>query len=360
MLPLCRLAVLAAWVGVPSRPHCQRHRPPKLNWLDDYKAEASSGGGPGFTNQVMDSDAAEFMVEVNFAHMEELRQVARVKGLEDGVDWTREYLSSVQVTSVDNRGMLLQEVICSASDQRCIAVDVVIPWPSNAPARRLPEMLSAFVELSRCAYARPALDEFATPPEYQAQQKELDELMSLMNGQFGKLLRFYALKHSRLEPSRWLSPTETVEQCRLTQLTYEGLSLELKTLDLGAYSLEFGEARVTRQKWSTSILFANRCQSAEEVEMTLLRMFDNTAAAVEEGRINVEGVAPEPEAEAMANAQNENEYAQADARLDLFCERDRRLRWAVRARRIANSNRATARYMAASREWQWNHESGDY
>ena len=100
--------------------------------------------------------------------------------------------------------------------------------------------------------------------------------------------------------------------------------------------------------------FANRCQSADEVETSLLRMFDNTAAAVEEGRINVEGVAPEPEAEAFANAQNEQ--AQADSRVALFRERDRRLRWAVRARRIEISNRATARYIAYSRQWT----TGDY
>ena len=50
---------------------------------------------------------------------------------------------------------------------------------------------------------------------------------------------------------------------------------------------------------------------------------------------------------------------EADARTALFRERDRRLRWAVRARRIANSNRATARYMAASRQWQWDYGS-DY
>ena len=41
--------------------------------------------------------------------------------------------------------------------------------------------------------------------------------MSLMNAQFGKLLRFYALKHAR----EALAPTEQVEQAKLTQLTFD-------------------------------------------------------------------------------------------------------------------------------------------
>ena len=350
MLPC--VTALVAWRLCPA---CHRHRPLQLNFLDDFKAEGSSGF---WSSPAVDPDAEQFIGEINYAHMEELRQIARVKGTEDGVDWSTEYLASVQVTSVDESVILLQEVICSASDQRCIAVDVPIPWPPNVAVQRLPEMLSAFTGISRRAYAHATLgEEYPLLPEYQRQQNELNGLMSLMNAQFGKLLRFYALKHSRLERSRFLSPTETVEQSKITQLTFEGLSLELTTLDMGAYSLEFGEARVARQTWSTSILFASPCHSADEVENSLLRMFDNTAAAVEEGRINVEAVAPEPEAEAIANAQNQQ--GQADARTDLFRERDRRLRWAVRARRIAISNRATARYMAASQQWQWNHES-DY
>ena len=76
----------------------------------------------------------------------------------------------------------------------------------------------------------------------------------------------------------------------------------LTTLDVGGYSLEFGE-QLTRQTWSTSILFARRCHSADDVERMLYFMFDNTAAAVEEGRINVEGVAPEPMAETIASGQ---------------------------------------------------------
>ena len=210
----------------------------------------------------------------------------------------------------------------------------------NMPIRRLPEMRTAFTEISRRAYAAALADEL--PSEYQQQQTELNGLMSLMNAQFGKLLRFYALKHA------CLSQTEQVEQATLTQLTFEGISLDLTTLEVGAYSLELGE-KVLRQTWSTSILFANRCQSAEEVENMLVMMFDSTTAAVEEGRINVEAVAPEPVSEMVSNMQREQE----DARTASFRSRNERLRRAVRARRTAASNRATARYIAASRQWSW-------
>ena len=94
----------------------------------------------------------------------------------------------------------------------------------------------------------------------------------------------------------------------------------------------------------------------------LFYMFDSTAAAVEEGRINVEAVAPEPAAEALANEQREQQQQyERDARAAAFRSRDRRLRRAVRARRIANSNRATARYIAASRGWGsgWASSAGD-
>lgn len=335
------LAVLRVGL-VPPLPACHqhRHRPLKLNFLDDYKTEQGGSCPPE-----VDPDAKQFIGEVNFEHMEELRQVAFVKGSEDGVDWAIEELASVEVTAVDDRGMLLQEVLCSATDQRCIAVDVPIPWPPNMLIRRLQEMRVAFTEISRRAYAAALnLNGGMLSPEYQMQQNELNELMSLMNSEFGKLLRFYALKHAR----EALSPTEQVEQAKMTQLTYEGLSLELTTSDIGTYSLDF-EAQITRHTWSTSILFSNRCQSADEVEDMLVQMFDKTAAAVEEGRIDVEGVAPEPESEIIANEQVEQE--QEDARTASFRSRDRRLRRAVRARRTANYNRANARYIAAARRW---------
>ena len=238
------IAAVAAWVGPATRAptfySCpRRHVQTRLNFLDDYKAEEASQGV--FGRQAVNRDDADTLKgEINCQHMEELRQVARVKGTEDGVDWASDELASVEVTTIDETGLLLHEVLCSATDQRCIAVDVPILWPQSMVTGDLAEMRRAFTELSRRAYAVALEDAAALPPEYQAQQSELDGLMSLMNAEFGKLLRFYALKHAR----EALTPTEQVEHAAMTQLTYEGLSLELTTLDIGRYSLEIGHVRL--------------------------------------------------------------------------------------------------------------------
>ena len=122
----------------------------------------------------------------------------------------------------------------------------------------------------------------------------------------------------------------------------------------------------------------------------LIHMFDNTAAAVEEGRINVEAVAPEKMSDTIANVRQElarqeqqdasrsetrdesrsiveQGLSPADARVPFssmpyhtltneeklasFRARDRRLRRAVRMRRAALYNQQTARYIAMTRRW---------
>ena len=111
-------------------------------------------------------------------------------------------------------------------------------------------------------------------------------------------------------------------------------------------------------------LFANRCQSAYEVESMLMQMFDNTAAAVEEGRISVEDVAPEAMSDTIAYARREQqeEYGyveQEDEMTASIRQRDRRLRRAVRQRRATLYNQQTARYIAASRRWTSTSSAGD-
>jgi len=222
-------------------------------------------------------DASAFIRETNMEHMEELRQVARVKGSEDGVDWNTEELASVELVAVDPTGLHLQEVLCSATDQRCIAVHVPIPWPAGMPIAQLPTMRKAFSELSRRAYAAALEDAnmpVCLPPKYMAQQQELNSLMLLMNTEFGRLLKFYAIKHA----SEALSPTEQVERATVTQLTFEGLSLELNTVDVTGYSLDF-DMKTRRKVWSTSVLFERPCNNADEVECRLIEMFQSNQPA---------------------------------------------------------------------------------
>ena len=104
------------------------------------------------------------------------------------------------------------------------------------------------------------------PPMYVAQQEELNRLMSLMNSEFSRMVKFYALRHA----SEAIAPMEEVERARLTQLTFEGLTLELTTVDL---AVESANGRLERKVWSTSVLFPMPCNDPYEVEEALIRMF---------------------------------------------------------------------------------------
>ena len=88
----------------------------------------------------------------------------------------------------------------------------------------------------------------------------------------GRLLKFYALRQA----SEALAPTEEVEKARLTQLTFEGLTLELTTIELGPEPA-FG-GRLERKVWSTSVLFEEPCNCPEEVEEELIQMFSEERA----------------------------------------------------------------------------------
>ena len=171
--------------------------------------------------------AERFVAELNAEHADELRRLVRQKNDADGVDWSVERMESVRLLEVDDGGLHLEEILCSAQDQRCMAVEIPIPW-SASPNPALPRSgdvsgwRKAFTEVSRKAYA--AIYDEAIPPEYTAQQAALNGMMRYLNGEQGHLLKYYALRHGRSA----FSPTEQLERARLTQLTYEGLSLEVR------------------------------------------------------------------------------------------------------------------------------------
>jgi len=159
--------------------------------------------------------------------------------------------------------MHLEEVLCSSTDQRCIAIDLPIPWPAEMCISQLPEMRRAFNEIVIKAYA--AVHSAAIPTRYHLQQQQLNSLMSLMNAEFAKLLKLYALSHAK----EAFSVGEELEGAKLIQLTFEGLSLELTTSD----PKSFDGIRMSRKVWSTSILFDGACTNADEVEEALISMF---------------------------------------------------------------------------------------
>ena len=138
----------------------------------------------------------------------------------------------------------------------------------------------------------------------------LDGAMSLMNAQFGKLLKCARCATNRLghyEPHTWrdpagcdpgwpcpsrpsllrtdyalrhakdaFTPGEQLDRALLTQLTFEGLCLDLETVDLMR-----GESLV-RRRFGVCVLFAQPCTSAAETEDQLIAMFAVEGAADEE------------------------------------------------------------------------------
>ena len=280
--------------------------------------------------------------------------MAHVKGIEDGVDWACEELMSVHITT-SMMSLLLRVAVLSPMTR--IAVDVPIPWPENMLVGQLPEMRGVQRDLAARIRCHARYASARVPAAAGAQPADVAHECGVW--QAAALL---CAQHARDA----LSPTEQVENAKMAQLTFEGLSLELTTLDISAYALD--ATSLKRKTWSTSILFANRCQSADEVERTLIQMFDNTAAAVEEGRIRVEDVAPEAMSDTIANARREQDdpnLEHEDERTASIRARDRRLRRAVRERRATLYNQQTARYIAASRRWSstlvgWRLESEIY
>lgn len=128
-------------------------------------------------------------------------------------------------------------------------------------------MRKAFSEIARRAYDDET-EQDVMRPEYVHQQQELNSLMLLMNSAYSGLLKYYALVHA----PESIGDTEELEKARLTQLTFEGLSLELTTIDL-TYD-DIG-GRIKRSTSSTSILFPQSCSDADQVETELIAMFSD-------------------------------------------------------------------------------------
>ena len=102
------------------------------------------------TDQPNLEEAAKWIEECNLENADELKLIAKRINDADGVDWSVEELSSARIIGVDAEGITLEEILCSTTDQRCIAVPLQVRWPSTPP-RTAEEMRVAFAELSSSA-----------------------------------------------------------------------------------------------------------------------------------------------------------------------------------------------------------------
>ena len=235
-------------------------------------------------NSAQVADASAWIADMNEHHIEELAQVARLCPEGRLVDWSVEELHRVEIVGANEDGVVLQEVLCSAADQRCIAVDVPVQWPEGVCPRKADELQRAFETLAMRLYSS---EDDSMPFIYESQQRQLNGVMALLNAQHGSLLKYYAVRHAR----EAFAPTEEVLSARMTQLTFEGLSLEVETRDVLGEMLSddagAGSAGRHRSTTDVSILFDSPTASAEQTEDALIRMFaahEGSSANGEAGR----------------------------------------------------------------------------
>merc|ERR1711971_870764 len=112
----------------------------------------STAGAPDYMSEM---ERTRWIEEFNSdEHRAELRQIAKRINDADGVDWSVEEISSVNIVGVDDEGITVEEVLCSTTDQRCIAVPLHVRWPTtSACPRTAAAMREAFAELTLRAFA---------------------------------------------------------------------------------------------------------------------------------------------------------------------------------------------------------------
>ena len=148
-----------------------------------------------------------------------------------------------------------------ARTRRCIAVHVDVSWTHHCTTGQ--EVRAAFAELSAKAFAGAGAED-ELPERYVMQQALLDGMMAMVNAEYGSLLKYYTLRLAR----EALSPTAELDGVVLTQLTFEGLTLQLHTVEMGMGL----EERLVRQRSELSVLFDTPCACAEDVEERLIGM----------------------------------------------------------------------------------------
>jgi len=234
-----------------------------------WAEEPAFAEGTAITDRSLEDAAQYWMDEMNSDHVDELQQVARLCPAGREVDWSLEELHRVEIVSVSDEYIVLQEVLCSASDQRCVALDVAVEWPSGMCPVTVEQLRAAF---SALAASLSSVDEGMMPVVYERQQQLLDGAMAYMNSQHTKLLKYYAYRHARDA----FSASEELLSAKMIQLTFEGLSLEVESIELADAMLAEPQTTTSafqRRRTQVSILFDSPCESTEQVEDKLIGMF---------------------------------------------------------------------------------------
>lgn len=197
-----------------------------------------------------------------------------------------ERIERVSIVSVGDEGFEIEEVLCSVVDNNCIALKVPVAWPAERAHATASEMAEAFAALANAARPRSAvLDDYDNAPKrelFAAQGERLRGLRDMLNSRFEPHLRLLALTHARDA----LAPTEELEKAQMSQVCFEGFTLQLVATDLAHWSEQslaegslWSEAgsKGLRRRSEVSILFDLPCTSEEEVEDKIVELTMETA-----------------------------------------------------------------------------------
>jgi len=187
-------------------------------------------------------------------------------------------VEKVEVVSYDENGFEIEEVLCSTIDNNCIAITVPVAWPNDRVHASAHEMAEAFATLAKAAKPTSAADAYDNAPKrelFEEQDRRLRGLRDMLNSRFEPHLRLMALTHAR----EVISSTEELEKAEMTQICFEGFTLQLVSSDLSAWSAQAEKERQgtveplgLRKTSEISMIFDPPCTSEEEVEDRIVEL----------------------------------------------------------------------------------------
>ena len=265
------MVMMSTWIVAMHASGGMRMRPTKLPYV--FTTTASAGctrlGACETTLALSDTsnEVAQWAVDVNERCVEELAAVAREWSPAIEGEWER--LASVEIVDVNDAGFEIAEVLCSAQDDRCIAIKVPVDWPRHVSSPA--EMAAAFDELAEACTPGARKDALIeTAERFRPQDEELARLRNLLSAPFEADLRALVPDAAR----EMLRPTESLERAQMTQLCYDGFTMQVVSSDLleAAAAADADAQGIRRRLSEVSVLFESPCASADEVEDQIVAM----------------------------------------------------------------------------------------
>lgn len=185
--------------------------------------------------------------EYNDEHAADVRQIALQHTAD--VDFTKQELAGAKIASIDDEGVIIEEVLCDVSSDTCVAVSMPIVFKRPCDGED-----SVRSQLHEMAQLR---EEEAAPAPVSG--SSVNAILSQLNTQFNTHLEVYVLE----QQGQMLSPDEVIERVRATELDAKGFTIETIVCQMEDEGCEVREKRV---------LFAHACESVDEIEDMLVQL----------------------------------------------------------------------------------------